>query len=310
MIGAGAWLQLRSLSGSGARRCEGADGALDRDYEEGANRLSRNVGGPLLRGTRASLSLTFAVLAVVLLASGCGGNTAKVPLAPPLSLPTFQADCATGSDGASRVIPVKVLSPSRFGALIVAGVCVNGKGPFPFLIDTGASTSAIDDKVAAALHLVDRTPREWTKSFGCLRPASFARVTTWSVGGTSLSSQPVIVAQLRSPVMPDLAGLLGSDVLSSFGVVRINYASQTLTLGTRRQQPQSDIARGTGAPTAPPDLTADASRVVPMPVKVLTYPFPPYQSGNDLSEVSPTVSVSIGARSYNLRWTPALETPS
>jgi hypothetical protein len=57
------------------------------------------------------------------------------------------------------------------------------------------------------------------------------RVSNWNVDGTVplptvvVSSSPI--AGLNAPAF----GLLGSDVLSQFGSVTINYATQQLTLG-------------------------------------------------------------------------------
>lgn len=74
-----------------------------------------------------------------------------------------------------------------------------------------------------------------------------ARTARWSVGGLDLAPQPVIVGPLRIPYLPSVVGLLGSDVLSSFGTVRFDFSAQTLTVASGRQHPlAASVAPGAG----------------------------------------------------------------
>ncbi len=67
---------------------------------------------------------------------------------------------------------------------------------------------------------------------GCIGNAQPVGVPSWSVAGVALAPQTVTAATL-----PDFGGagqpvgLLGSDVLSRFGAVRLDFTAQTLTFG-------------------------------------------------------------------------------
>jgi hypothetical protein len=52
----------------------------------------------------------------------------------------------------TSVLPITV---RRAGgqAVMFANVCIEGKGPFPFIIDTGAATSIIELNLATRFHL-------------------------------------------------------------------------------------------------------------------------------------------------------------
>ncbi len=181
--------------------------------------------------------------------------------------------------------------------VIVANVCIDGEGPFPFVVDTGDTTSLVDSSVAARLHLTLVDGRTVT-SFTCKRPMSFAAVSRWSVGNTKLLPQTVEVATIRSPVLPNVDGQLGSDTLSSFGAVRIDYRQQTLTLGQQRGSLRSDVAGGSGPPTVSASLTEGTRFASPMPVKVVTEVLSPNHLL--LTKVRPTVDLSIGANRFPL----------
>ena len=162
----------------------------------------------------------------------------------------FETSCAP-HPGLPSVVPIRVVR-----AAIVANVCIGGEGPFPFLVDTGGATTLVDSSLAARLHLaLDDGPWPVT-SFTCKRQISFAAVSRWSVGNTTLLPQTVEVGTVQSPALPNLDGVLGSDTLSSFGAVRINYQQQTLTLGPQRAPLRSDVAGGSG----PPSVSASPGR--------------------------------------------------
>ncbi|MGD0442105.1 MAG: retropepsin-like aspartic protease [Acidimicrobiales bacterium] len=232
---------------------------------------------------------------VVALFTGCSSEpraSVAPPVVPGIQLPVFEKSCAP-RPGPLSVVPVRVVR-----AAIVANVCIGGKGPFPFLVDTGASTTLVDSSLAARLDLdlVDG-PRVVT-SFTCKRQISFAAVSRWSVGNTALLPQTVEVGGVRSPALPDLGGVLGSDTLSSFGAVRIDYRRQTLTLGPQSAALRSDVAGGSGTPSVPASLKEGTLFASPMPVKVVSKALSPH--GLRLTEVRPTVGLSVGADRFTL----------
>jgi hypothetical protein len=103
---------------------------------------------------------------------------------------------------------------------------------------------------------------------------------------------------VRSPVLPNLDGVLGSDTLSSFGAVRIDYRQQTLTLGPQSAPLRSNVAGGSGPPSVSASLTEGTSFASPMPVKVVSEILRPYHLR--LIVVRPTVDLSFGPNQFRL----------
>jgi Aspartyl protease len=246
-------------------------------------------------GSRARPALVgVSVVLVAVLVTGCGGAEHPAPATPGgLQLPIFETSCAP-PPGPASVVPIRIAGR----ATIAANVCIGGQGPFPFLVDTGAATSLLDSSLAARLHLPLVDGPRTVSSFTCQRQISFATVSRWSVGPATLLPQTVDVATVRSPALPNVDGVLGSDALSRFGAVRIDYGQQTLTLGPRRAPLGSDVAGGSGPPSVPASLTAGTSFASPMAVNVVHTRLSP--DPLQLTEVRPTVDLAFGAKSFTL----------
>jgi len=149
-----------------------------------------------------------------------------------LALPSKKAGCggATSLGGGAQRVPIKVTTAEGQVGEVV-NVCISGKGPFPFEIDTGSAQSGIDTHLAARLHLADLGSPLTYDGVGCTGRAQLVIVPSWSVAGVPLAAQPLL-----SDIQPGLGGagepvgLLGSDVLDRFGAVRLDFKSKTLTL--------------------------------------------------------------------------------
>jgi predicted aspartyl protease len=107
-------------------------------------------------------------------------------------------------------------------------VTVDRKGPFLFTLDTGASVSLIDSRLARALRLKTLGQSQTTVMgvTGQAR-ATIIKMTSWRAGSMSLPAAAILslpVAQHNGQV-----GLLGSDILSRFHSVDVNYAQSSLT---------------------------------------------------------------------------------
>ena len=245
-------------------------------------------------GLRARFALV--VVSVAALVGGCSGGNAPARAVPPviagMQLPVFEKSCAP-QPGPASVVPVRVVRSA-----IVANVCIGGDGPFPFLVDTGGATSLVDSSLAARLHLALVDGPRAVSSFTCKRQISFAAVSRWSAGNMTLLPQAVEVGTVRSPALPNLDGVLGSDTLSSFGAVRIDYRKQILTLGPRGAPLRPNVAGGSGPPSVPASLAEGTSFASPMPVKVVRELLGPYQL--QLTEVRPTVDLSVGPDRFTL----------
>jgi hypothetical protein len=235
---------------------------------------------------------TVIVMSVAVVA-GRGSAEAATARTKPFLLPTFPPGCPhTGVGALGPVVPIRVLRAPASSALIVAGVCVNGEGPFPFVVDTGAGITTIDSSLASRLHLVDPSPPEQTNSFGCSRRIFFAPVANMSVGRVGLRGQNVVVGTLRSPDAPGLMGVLGSDVLSRFGVVRIDFDRSTMSFLGPEEAGIPASKKGDGAtPSVPPALSTGTAYKVNIEVNTASVPIPDRPA---VSEVVVTTPVRLG----------------
>jgi hypothetical protein len=172
------------------------------------------------------------------------------------------------TDGAYR-IPITF---SRFGtaAQMSVNVCLDGQGPFPFIIDSGAAYSVIDVHLANRLHLPKNGAPHRYVGLGCTSSDQLESLASWSVAGLPLAPQEIAAQANPSLGSKDQAdGLLGSDVLSRFGAVRFDFAAQTMTVpGT--EGPAASAATTLNGPEnilVPPALvSASRSSVVGLDV--------------------------------------------
>ena len=139
------------------------------------------------------------------------------------------AAASTRPAHAASVVHIIVLHSRSGGTVVAAKVVIHGRA-FPFLIDTGASVSVVDLALARRLGL-KRIGRPLNVSgVGCTSAAYRVRLSNWSIGNQAL---PAIVATSTRIEGADCRafGLLGSDVLSRFGSIGLDYTHATLTLG-------------------------------------------------------------------------------
>lgn len=74
-----------------------------------------------------------------------------------------------------------------------ANACIEGKGPFPFIIDTGAATSVIELNLATRFHLPKVGSPQRALGVGCSLSTQLERITDWGVAGLPLNGQVVAV---------------------------------------------------------------------------------------------------------------------
>jgi predicted aspartyl protease len=180
-------------------------------------------------GTAALLALLFTVLL-----AACSDERAapEATLTRVAQSTTTREQSPTGStteDHAGPTVRLRVVSGSG-GVFAFARVFIRGKGPFTFTVDTGASRSVVDYDLVRKLRL--RTIGEPVTVTGitCRGQAGRLRMGKWRVGSISLPA-----AEIQTIDMPDpgggVDGLLGSDVLSTFGAITVDYKSERLLLG-------------------------------------------------------------------------------
>jgi predicted aspartyl protease len=123
-----------------------------------------------------------------------------------------------------RAEPPIATANDRAGHLSIT-VMVNGRGPFRFIVDTGADRSVLADTTAAALGL---RPQGAVMLAGIIRT-----VRTETVSVDSLAFGEHVRRDLTLPVLPRILlqadGYLGLDVLDGRRVV-LNFAANELTV--------------------------------------------------------------------------------
>jgi hypothetical protein len=212
--------------------------------------------------TRRAAALLMAVLAVLaILLAACGGGSGggatgvHVQPEPAFALPSKADGCARDPalPASSSIVPVKVSKVAGQVAESV-NVCIGDQGPFPFILDTGDGASTIDAGLAHRLHLTKVGPSEAFEGVGCTGRAQPVTVPSWSVSGIPLNGQALTAATipgLGGKNEPD--GLLGSDVLSTFGAVRLDFRAGLLTLGGA-QGPAATSSTAIHGPVGPPPV--------------------------------------------------------
>ena len=233
------------------------------------------------RGLRAAV-LTAAVCAGVAACTSNGtsaGNAApaggghKVIGIVRFQTPPRSQGCsgAKPAGGGGTAIPITV-STRQGQVAAMANVCIDGKGPFPFLIDTGANGSLVTTSLAKRVGLAAIGAPIPIGGAGCAAEAHISRVAKWSVAGLAL--QPQVVTVLDVPLFgqkgePD--GVVGSDVWSRFGAMRLDFARGTITVpGPEHAAPVHDtVIAGPSASPVPSNLLRGRAQIIaPMRVDI------------------------------------------
>jgi hypothetical protein len=170
------------------------------------------------QGVRRWLLALAVLLALGLGLAACGGTS---------SAPSTSG----GASGQAVTVPVKVIQGPMGATEVLLPVTINGRGPFTFLLDTGASTSVIDTPIAQRLGLPQTggpVPISGVASQTTEVPVG---IKSWHIGKINLPSMSVgSLALYGSQRGQGLQGLIGSDIWDRFGSITINYGSQTLTV--------------------------------------------------------------------------------
>jgi predicted aspartyl protease len=135
---------------------------------------------------------------------------------------------------ATLVVGLNVLKEGK-NVIALAPVTIDGKGPFTFALDTGASRSLIDSAVAKRLGVRRKGHTAKIAGVNAVSKAQLVKVRSWRVGTIVLP--PTTIVSQNMPfgnAYAGIQGLLGSDMLSRFDVVTIDYAHQQLRLHPRR----------------------------------------------------------------------------
>jgi PDZ domain/Aspartyl protease len=130
--------------------------------------------------------------------------------------------------GSEVVVPISIEAGE-----VVVEASINGRGPFPFIFDTGAQ-DALTPETVAALGLKTEGAGTLQDSGSHSVSITSTRVAAIRLGGLEMTDQPFFVVPLpryltdrgnRAP----LAGFIGYELLARFAV-RLDYDKRSLTL--------------------------------------------------------------------------------
>lgn len=143
-----------------------------------------------------------------------------------------------GTPKGEQTVRIEVVATSTNAArqtLALVPVFIDGHGPFPFALDTGASRSLISAGLAHQLGLPSRGSAGMLEGVTGAASAENFAVASWRAGNVTLP--PSMIAAVGAPTAaPGAAnlhgpvGLLGSDVLSRYGKIAIDYDKALLVL--------------------------------------------------------------------------------
>lgn len=129
---------------------------------------------------------------------------------------------------------VTILHDVEGNTLVLAPVMIGGQGPYQFLIDTGASVTLINRSLAQHLNLPKSGNTQKVSGIGGTELAVPVSISDWHLGQINLPEATIVSSTISSSKHGDSEtneeGLLGSDILSQFGAVTVDYADQTITV--------------------------------------------------------------------------------
>ncbi len=131
--------------------------------------------------------------------------------------------------GNGITVPIRVLQQGG-ATRIEADLTIDKRGPFIFVIDTGAETSAIDTALTRELGLKRDGPPHQVGGVGGSINAFPVKIDSWSLQTLKLPATDIDSASIGGSLGGNEDGLLGSDILSQFGTITINFSASQLTV--------------------------------------------------------------------------------
>ena len=128
-----------------------------------------------------------------------------------------------------KEVELTVVSTKERDTLALVPVFIGGKGPFAFALDTGASRTIMDEKAARKAGL--KPGKSIGRLQGVAGSANGREVSVRSWAADEIELRPAKISTLKGLARdggPE--GLLGSDVLSRYGRVAVDYDNDKLLL--------------------------------------------------------------------------------
>jgi predicted aspartyl protease len=183
--------------------------------------------------------------------------------------------------------------------LIITPVRVNGRGPYDFIVDTGAGTSLLDPDLARCLGI---QPKETRHGAGIAGPVtvSLAQVDSLEMGLARREQMTVALTEelkrIGAAIGARVDGNVGYDFLSRYRLT-LDYRANRLTLESADETPEETPDRGISA-SASIDFTLahPAKPLILLPVKVNgrgPYPFV-LDTGASATVLEPALAAELG----------------
>jgi predicted aspartyl protease len=127
-------------------------------------------------------------------------------------------------------VPIQVMT-TQGETMVLVPVRINGRGPYNFVLDTGASSSTVSRSLMRRLSLPRTGGTAHVRGVAGATVVPLVTVSRWTVGGQRLRGRSLPVLDLGGDFgSGQVGGLLGSDELRRFGAVRLDYKHHRLVL--------------------------------------------------------------------------------
>jgi hypothetical protein len=163
---------------------------------------------------------------LLLLAAATLTGCALEPSIP--GTPAAPSGSTPAAETTARTLPFQLSAGKIF-----IDVTVNGRGPYPFAVDTGSPPTIIDLGLARDLGIpVIPMGRVGGAGEGSAQMGQ-AREVALSFGGVAIPRRPMLAVDLNERLAPfsarPIMGLIGNDFISSH-IVEIDYPKRTITV--------------------------------------------------------------------------------
>jgi predicted aspartyl protease len=170
-------------------------------------------------------------LVLVLAGAACSGADDTRRAAPTQPTTTVESTSTTApAPEPRRRIRLRVVSGPG-GVFAFVKIYIRGRGPFAFTVDTGASRSVVDYDVVRKLGLATIGEPVTVTGITCRGEAGRLRMAKWRAGSIRLPGAEIQTIDMPEPGGGiEIDGLLGSDILSTFGAITVDYRKERLLL--------------------------------------------------------------------------------
>ncbi|MGE5334055.1 MAG: retropepsin-like aspartic protease [Nitrososphaerota archaeon] len=217
--------------------------------------ISHHLGRPRPQRTQASVRLFAIVATLFAVALAIGACSLGAVISPGGSGNGLSSNDGSITLGSGQTTPVRILHGGGGAAMVLVPVTIEGHGPYDFALDTGAGITLIDTQLADELQLQVTGDSAPVSGVGGTQNITPVHIGSWKTGKVALPATDAGKTGLSSFKQDSgVRGLLGSDVLSRFGSITINY-------GTGAQSDSNLPARQSGmAPTRDAGVLAEGVR--------------------------------------------------